>query len=183
MNSKTLATVSGLFLASVLGYATANPATPASPAAPAAQKQDVFAAMASTKITLDDAIQTAEHTVTGKLLKAGLDSDGTSIAYKIAIADSNTRTVTYFKIAPATGKVVDSRTLHPDKQAARAANKPAPAAANKAMTPAAKAPAAKAPAAPMTSASTPAAPMTSASTPAAKAPAAPMSTTTPASKP
>jgi hypothetical protein len=174
MNTKTLAAISGLFLASVLGYAAANPATPASPTAPAAQKQDVFAAMASTKITLDDAIQTAEHTVTGKLLKAGLDSDGTSIAYKIAIADSNTRTVTYFKIDPATGKVVDSRTLHPDKQAARSANKPA-------------SPAAKAPVAPMSTttpaAKAPVAPM-STTTPAAKAPAAaPMSTTTPASKP
>lgn len=118
MNTKKIAVVSGLILASVLGCAVANPTTSA------LKGKDLFTTLASTRITLDEAIQTAEHTVSGKPVKATLDGDTTPAAYRVAIADSNTRTVTYIKIDSITGKVVDSRTYHTDKQSEKTGTRP-----------------------------------------------------------
>jgi hypothetical protein len=122
MNATTrLAGFSSLILVAALGCTSANAASTTTPATP---KQDMFAALEATKITLDEAIQTAEHTVTGKLLKATLDGDNTSLVYKIAIADSNTRTITALTVDTITGKVLDSKTFHADKQAEKASRKP-----------------------------------------------------------
>lgn len=121
MNATLLARISSLLLISALGWTAANAA---SATTPAPQKKDMFAVLADTKITLDEAIQTAEHTVTGKLLKAGLDGDNTSIVYKIAIADSNTRTVTALTIDTVTGKVLNSKTFHADQQVEKTSRKP-----------------------------------------------------------
>ncbi|WMP18764.1 PepSY domain-containing protein [Thiothrix lacustris] len=161
MNAKILTMVSGLLVVAAIGSASANPATPN---ATASAKPDVFATLASTKTTLDSAIQTAEHTVTGTLLKAGVDNETTPAAYRVAIADSKSRTVTYFKIDSVTGKVVDSRILRPDKQTAKTTSKPnvtntanSAGLMGKVKAPAVKAPIATAPIAPMGSTTTPAA--------------------------
>jgi hypothetical protein len=154
MNATILTGVSGLILASVLGCTAANAA---SASTPAPQKKDMFAVLADTKITLDEAIQTAEHTVTGQLLKAGLDSDNNAIVYKIAIADSNTRTITALTIDTVTGKVLNSKTFHADQQVEKTSRKPGAAKA----APAPQATSPKAEAAPAsTPATTPSTPTT-----------------------
>lgn len=100
MTTKILAVTTGLILTFALGTATAH---------------DLFTALADTKITLDDAIHTAEQMVAGKLVKANLDIHSTPFTYKVAIADSNTRTITYIKVDPNSGKVLTSKTYHTDK--------------------------------------------------------------------
>ncbi|WMP18734.1 PepSY domain-containing protein [Thiothrix lacustris] len=121
MNATRLAGLIGLLLIASLDGTIANAANTATLAT---AKQDIFVALNTTKITLDDAIQTAEHTVTGKLLKATLDGDNTSLVYKIAIADGNTHTITALTIDTITGKVLDSKTFHTDKRAEKASRKP-----------------------------------------------------------
>ncbi|QLQ32689.1 MAG: hypothetical protein HZT40_15085 [Candidatus Thiothrix singaporensis] len=61
MKTTIAAALSGMLLASAMGYAAAaaNPVTPT----PAPAKQDIFATLSSVKISLDDAIKTAEQTV------------------------------------------------------------------------------------------------------------------------
>lgn len=128
---KTLtAVISGLLLASAMGYASADtaPATTAPAAtvsaapAPAKARPDLFAALAGTQVSLDDAIKTAEQTVTGgKLVKAELDISTTPTAYKVALADSSNRTVTYVKVDASTGKVLTSKVYRPDNRVAKVA--------------------------------------------------------------
>ncbi|MEB4591614.1 PepSY domain-containing protein [Candidatus Thiothrix sp. Deng01] len=157
MKTTIAATLSGMLLASTMGYAAAAPTTPA----PAPAKQDIFATLSTTKISLDDAIKTAEQTVSGKLVKAELDSDSSPNTYRVAIADSGNRTVTFMKIDSSTGKMLGSKVYRPDNRAASAAGKTgaatpmkaAPAAstakpaasATKSVAPAASAPAASSP--------------------------------------
>lgn len=124
MKTIIAATLSGVVLMTAMGYASANPAA----AAPAQKKQDIFTTLASTKVSLDDAIKTAEHTVSGKLVSADLGNDGKSSSYRIAIADNNSRTLTFMKIDAASGKVLASRVYHPDNRAANAAGKTSAAA-------------------------------------------------------
>lgn len=155
MKTTIAATLSGMLLASTMGYAAAAPTTPA----PAPAKQDIFATLSTTKISLDDAIKTAEQTVSGKLVKAELDSDSSPNTYRVAIADSGNRTVTFMKIDSSTGKMLGSKVYRPDNRAASPAGKtgaatpmkaapaasPAKPAASAAKTPAASAPAASNP--------------------------------------
>lgn len=114
MNTKIFTLFSGLVLASVLGVASA---APISAAPTTAKAQDVFAALDATKISLEDAIKTAENSVAGKPTKAILDEKSIPAAYRVAITDSAKRTVTVVKIDSVTGKILDSRVYHPDNQA------------------------------------------------------------------
>lgn len=189
MKTTIAAALSGMLLASAMGYAAAaaNPVTPT----PAPAKQDIFATLSSVKISLDDAIKTAEQTVPGKLVKAELDSDSSPNTYRVAIADSGNRTVTFMKIDSSTGKMLGSKVYRPDNRAASAAGKTgaatpmkvAPAAsaakpaanATKSVAPAAGAPAASNP---LKTSAAPAA-AKPAATPAAAAPTTnPLKTTT-----
>ena len=114
MNTTIAAAVSGLLLITTMGYVSAAPAT---------AKPDMFTTLANTKVSLDDAIKTAEQTVSGKLVKAEMDSDSSPNTYKIAIADNSSRTVTFMKIDSTSGKVLASKVYHPDNRAEKVANK------------------------------------------------------------
>jgi hypothetical protein len=118
MKINALAITTGLILAFTLGYAAANPTPPAIP------QKDVFSVLATTKISLDDAIHTAEQTVAGTLIRASLNTVRSPTIYKIAIADSNTHTITDIKVDPVSGRVVSSKTYHTDKTAEKAYFKP-----------------------------------------------------------
>lgn len=112
MKTTIAATLSGLLLMTSMGYASANP-TP-----PAQKRPDIFAALEITKVSLDDAIKTAEHTVAGKLVSADMGNDGKSSFYRVAVADNNSRTLTFMKIDATNGKVLASKVYHPDNRAA-----------------------------------------------------------------
>jgi len=79
--------------------------------------RDLFAILAGTKISLDDAIQVAEKTVSGTTVKAELENDSHPNTYRVVIADSSSRTLTYLKIDSTTGAVLDLRTYRADAKA------------------------------------------------------------------
>jgi uncharacterized membrane protein YkoI len=75
---------------------------------------DLFDFINSTKISLDDAIKIAEQTVSGKLIRATIEPKGNVSYYKIVLADKNSRSLTYIRIDPNTGKVQSLRTYRAD---------------------------------------------------------------------
>jgi uncharacterized membrane protein YkoI len=76
--------------------------------------RDLFDFINSTKISLDDAIKIAEQTVSGKLIRATIEPKGNVSYYKIVLADKSSRSLTYIRIDPNTGKVQSLRTYRAD---------------------------------------------------------------------
>lgn len=111
--------IGGALLVSSMGYALADPAA----------KPDLFALLAIPKISLDDAIKTAEQTVSGKLVKAELNNDSHPNTYRVAIADSDSRTITSIRIDTRTGKVLGTKVYHPGSRATRTSSRAAKKAA------------------------------------------------------
>lgn len=134
--------ISGLLLASAMGYASADATTapaptaaPVTTAAPApAKKLGLFAALAIAKVSLDDAIKTAEQAVPGKLVSAVLGNDSNPNTYRIGIADSSKRTVTYVGVDSSTGKVLTTKVENRAPNAANKAKHPPAAGAAKPAT-------------------------------------------------
>lgn len=116
MNTLSITHVaSGLCLAFAVSVASANPVNSAT-AAPATQaKQNVFTLLTNTKITLDDAIKAAEKSVSGSLIGAELSREG-SPSYRVVLADTNSRTLTFVKVDASNGKILSSRVTHPDNR-------------------------------------------------------------------
>ncbi len=85
---------------------------------------NLFGMLATAKISLDDAIKTAEQTVAGKLVKAEADSTSSPQSYRITLADVGTRTMTYVKVDANTGKVLGTRTYRAGRHAPKVHSKP-----------------------------------------------------------
>ncbi len=71
---------------------------------------DLFDFLNNAKIPLDEAIKIAEQTVSGKLIRATIEPKGTVSYYKIVLADKSSRSLTYIRIDPITGKIQSLRT-------------------------------------------------------------------------
>lgn len=106
-----------LCLTSLTGEASAEPFTPLK--FEGVGRQDVFAVLGSINVSLEDAVKSAEKTVFGKPVKAELISDSNPPVYRVAIADTNSRTLTLIKVDAGTGSVLSSRVVHPGKQGNR----------------------------------------------------------------
>lgn len=121
MNAKVLTFLSIGLLVCLAEFAQAdNTPTTARPRL----VSNLFGMLTTAKVSLDEAIQTAEQTVAGKLVKAETDSTSSPNSYKIAIADTNTHTITYIKIDASTGKVLSTRTWHPHSPNPKVHSKP-----------------------------------------------------------
>ncbi len=112
MNAISLtATFCALFLGLLVGVVSADPFVPLKPEA--VVKQDIFTALGKVQVSLDDAIKAAEKTVFGQTIKAELSYDSSPPVYRVAIADVNSRTITFIKVDAGTGNVLSSRVVHP----------------------------------------------------------------------